>query len=525
MNKTLKISFSLKNTYRVNGILFSLKQIPLLKRLLPATLYRVKGLKVFANVLSVLWEILSAFVGKLLYFVTMVCGIGILYKELPANAAFLHILLLLTVIGSFVNTHLFNPTKDKYYAMILMKMDAREYTLVNYIYSILKVVIGFLPFTILFGVNRGVPFWFCLLLPLCIAGMKLFAAAITLWDYEKRGFGYNENKLSKYVWGCIALILVITYVPPAFGFAVPEMVSMLLFLVCIPLGAIGLKKVLTFRDYYAINKELLAGLTNQMDSAAQAQLVKQISEKKISADTSITSNRKGFEYLNELFIKRHKKILWNSTKKISYVCAFLVAAVLVMVYLLPEEKSDINKIVMNWLPYFAFIMYAINRGTNFTQALFMNCDHSLLTYSFYKQPNFILRLFQIRLREIMKINAVPALVIGGGLALILFATGGTDNPLNYVVLILSILCMSLFFSIHYLTIYYLLQPYNAGTELKSGTYRIILTVTYFICFALMQLRMPIMIFGVMTIVFCALYSIVASILVYRFAPKTFRLRT
>ena len=136
-----------------------------------------------------------------------------------------------------------------------------------------------------------------------------------------------------------------------------------------------------------------------------------------------------------------------------------------------------------------------------------------------------MRLFQIRLREIMKINAVPALVIGIGLALILYATGGTDNPLNYVVLIVSILCMSLFFSIHYLTIYYLLQPYNAGTELKSGTYKIILWVTYFVCFYIMRLRMPIMIFGVMTIVFCVLYSIVASILIYRLAPKTFKIRT
>lgn len=525
MIKALKMSFSLKNTYRVNGILFSLKQIPLLKRLLPATLYQVKGLKIFANILSVLWEIASAFMGKFLYFVTMVCGVGILYKEMPDNEVFLHILLILTVIGSLVNTHLFNPTKDKYYAMILMRMDAREYTLVNYVYAIGKTVIGFLPFTILFGMDRGVPLWFCLLLPFCIAGVKLFAAAVTLWDYEKRGFGYNENKLSKYVWGCIALLLAVTYAPPAFGFAVPEAVSMILFLVCIPLGAIGLKKVLTFRDYYAINKELLAGLTNQMDSTVQTQLVKQINEKKISADTSISSNRKGFEYLNELFIKRHKKILWDATKKISYVCAFLVAAVLVTVYLFPEVKSDINKIVMTWLPYFVFIMYTINRGTNFTQALFMNCDHSLLTYSFYKQPSFLLRLFQIRLREIMKINAVPALVIGGGLALTLFATGGTDNPLNYVVLIVSILCMSLFFSIHYLTIYYLLQPYNAGTELKSGTYRIILTVTYCVCFAVMRLRMPIMIFGVMTIVFYALYRIVASILVYRLAPKTFRIRT
>ena len=37
MLKTLRISFALKNTYRVNGILHSLKQIPLLKRVLPAT--------------------------------------------------------------------------------------------------------------------------------------------------------------------------------------------------------------------------------------------------------------------------------------------------------------------------------------------------------------------------------------------------------------------------------------------------------------------------------------------------------
>ncbi|QWT56208.1 hypothetical protein KP626_00460 [Christensenella sp. MSJ-20] len=125
----------------------------------------------------------------------------------------------------------------------------------------------------------------------------------------------------------------------------------------------------------------------------------------------------------------------------------------------------------------------------------------------------------------MKINAVPAGVIGVGLALILFATGGTDNPLNYAVLVVSILCMSLFFSIHYLTIYYLLQPYNAGTELKSGTYSLVLSATYLACFFMMQLRMPTLVFGMMTIVFCVLYSVVACVLVYRFAPKTFRIRT
>lgn len=294
-------------------------------------------------------------------------------------------------------------------------------------------------------------------------------------------------------------------------------------MVFMPLGAIGLWKVLTFQDYRAVNKQLLSGLTNQMDTPTQ--VVKKANEKNISTDVTIASNRKGFEYLNELFIKRHKKILWSSTKKISYVCLFLIAGVQLFLYLKPEIKPNLNEIIMTWLPYFAFIMYALNRGTNFTQALFMNCDHSLLTYSFFKQPHFVLRLFQIRLQEIMKINAVPAVVIGCGLALTLYTSGGTDNPLNYAVLIVSILCMSLFFSVHYLTIYYLLQPYNAGTEMKSGTYRIVMMATYMVCFFLMQLRMPILIFGIMTTVFFILYCIVASILVYRFAPKTFKIRT
>ena len=154
----------------------------------------------------------------------------------------------------------------------------------------------------------------------------------------------------------------------------------------------------------------------------------------------------------------------------------------------------------------------------------MNCDHSLLTYSFYKRPRMVLKLFRIRLREIIKINLLPALVIGAGLAILLYVSGGTENPLNYAVLFISILCMSMFFSVHYLTIYYLLQPYNAGTEIKSGTYRLVMSATYFVCFFLMQVRMPTMLFGIMCIVFCILYSIVACILIYRFAPKTFRLR-
>ena len=522
MLKTLKISFSLKNTYRVNGILYSLKQIPLIKRILPATLYRVRGLKIFANVLSLLWEIISVFLGKFLYFITMVVGFGLLYETVPADQVYLHILLFLTIIGAWMNTNIFNPTKDKYYAMILMRMDARKYTLVNYIYAILKVIVGFLPFSLWFGLDKGIPLWLCLLIPFSVAGVKMAVAAFELWDYKKRGLVYNENKLRKHLWILVGLLLAAAYGLPAAGIVVPGIVSAVLIVAFIPAGAVGLWEILHFSGYREINQQLLAQLTNQMDTIAQAS--QRQSQKMISTDTSITSKRKGFEYLNELFIKRHRKILWSSTKKITSICLFILLGVLLAFYLVPEMKEKTNELLMVFLPYFAFIMYAINRGTGFTRALFMNCDHSLLTYSFYKKPDMVLTLFRIRLREIMKINLPPALVIGAGLGVLLYVSGGTDNPLNYVVLFVSILCMSMFFSVHYLTVYYLLQPYSVDAQVKSGTYQLVMSVTYFVCFFLMRVRMPTLVFGVMCIAFCVLYFIAACILIYRFAPKTFRLR-
>lgn len=522
MNKTLKISFSLRNTYRVNGILYALKQIPLIKKLLPDVLYQIRGLKIFANVLSVLWELVSVFLGKLLYLLIMVCGMGSLYKNLPQDQVFLHIFLLLTIIGGFVNTHLFNPSKDKYYAIVLMRMNAREYTLVNYTYAILKVIVGFLPFTLWLGISWGRPVWLCVLLPFSVAGFKLLVAALSLWDYERRGFPDNENKLNKYLWLAVGVLLSAAYGLPALGIVLPAGVPVVLLLVFILCGAVCMHKIYTFKEYREINQELLAQTINQMDTAVQ--LVKAANEKKITEDSSITSSRKGFEYFNELFIKRHRKILWNSTRKIAYVCTFIVGGAALFLYLKPEVRPAANEMIMTRLPYFAFILYAINRGTGFTQALFMNCDHSMLTYSFYKQPKYILKLFRIRLREIMKINAVPALIIGTGLALLLYVSGGTADPLNYVILVVSVLCMSLFFSVHYLVVYYLLQPYNAGTEMKSGMYQVIMSVTYIFCFYLMRLRMPALVFGIMTIVFCVGYSLTACILVYKLAPRTFKLR-
>ena len=318
MLNTLRISFSLKNTYRVNSILYSIRQIPLVKHLLPATIYQVKGFKIFANVLSVLWEFVTIFLFKFLYFFLMVLVPGDLHPMVPARESFLHILLFLTLVGSYMHTNLFAPSRDKYYAMILLRMNAQSYTLVHFGYDLAKTVVGFLPCMLLWGQMQGVPLWLCLLIPFCVAGAKLAVSAYSLRDYEKHGYVRNDTKFQKSAWILTFVLLALAYFPPTMGIVLPLQLSAALFLLCLPAGIWGLREMVRFPYYREINKELLSQVTNQMDTVKKA--AKTASEKTISTDGSITSRKQGFEYLNELFIKRHRKILWRSTLRIAAVC-------------------------------------------------------------------------------------------------------------------------------------------------------------------------------------------------------------
>lgn len=525
MIKSFFISFSLKNTYRVNTILYAIKQIPLIKKLLPDKLYSVSGLKIFANILSVIWEIAGMFLGKLLYLLFMVAGAASLYGNVDKAGIFVHILFFLSLVGALMNTYMFNPSNDKYYAMFLMRMEARSYTLSNFLYSLGKVIVGFMPFTILFGRSCGVPWWCCIFFPFFIAGVKVLICWNFLEHFRKTGVCRDENLPGKTMWVLIGLLLAAAYVPPYFEIRLPLWAVGILGGAAVLAACAGAVYMAKFGMYRELYQHLLVKQRSGMDTKAMMKAAATEQNRKIiSQDTGITSSKEGFEFFNELFIRRHQKILWKSVKKQAAVCLMLIAAAVFFFQVNPNFRLQINKMLMGYLPYFVFIMYIINRGTSFTQALFMNCDHSMLTYSFYKRPDFILKLFRIRLREIVKVNLLPAVVIGGGLVVLLYCSGGTDNPMDYVILLVAVLFMSIFFSVHYLTCYYLLQPYNAGTEIVGGTYKIVSWVTYIVCYLFIKVRMEIFLFGIMTIVFCILYSVGACVMVYRMAGKTFRLR-
>ena len=169
-------------------------------------------------------------------------------------------------------------------------------------------------------------------------------------------------------------------------------------------------------------------------------------------------------------------------------------------------------------------MYILNRGTTITQAMFMNCDHSMLTYRIYRTPKVILGVFKERLKTLILLNLIPAFAIAVGLVLLLYLTGGTSNYLNYLIIFISIIAMSIFFSVHYLVMYYLLQPYNINTEIKSSTHTVVQGLTYFVAYYLIGKKIPTFSFGILMSAFCIIYSLISLLIAYKYAPKTFKLR-
>lgn len=525
MLKTLRQSFMLRCTMRTNMLIHAIRSLPLLNKVLHNDLYATDAFKYIAMAFVILFEIIITFALNLAY-----VGLMLALPLLPLKSdwftnsqLFLHIMLCLTLLGGAANNKLFAPDKTADYAINLLRMDARRYTVANYIYYLCKTVFGMLPFTVIFGLIAKVPAWLCLLLPFTVAGCKIVFSALSLKCCERFGFTLTESKGTLLSMPFGVVLFLAAYFLPIDDKALPMAVSAGILLAMIPLGLLCWKTVASFGQYKEVTLRMIRYNDQQMNKAKKKP--QRMQADRISADASISSRRSGFEYLNELFIKRHRKILWKTTELILLGAACLLVLLIALIIRRPDAKAPINEWIMRGLPFLTFVMYFLNRGLSFTQALFMNCDHSMLTYPFYKQPKAILKLFRIRLREIMKINAAPAALIGFGMALLLALTGGTDNPVNYAVVFISPVAISMFFSVHYLTIYYLLQPYTAGSEIKSPLYKFITGATYFGCYVLMQQKLPTFAFGVTCIAFCVIYCIAACILVYKFAAKTFRLRS
>ena len=521
MLKTLKYTFKLRKTYKTNSVLYVLRQLPFVKKILPPSLSESKVLNFIATLIFLIWEIVAMTYGKVIYYFFGITGIVNLSDTPEASEFFLQTLALFTLVGMVLNVDFLSYRKDKQYALSIFKLNAKEYTLVDLFYSFFKTVVGTMPFILILGPAYNIPLWFCILVPFLVALGKFVYSSFVLKYYDETGeVIYAGKKLMSWIIG--GGLAFVTFLLPLFEVKIPVEISMGIMILAGVSGLLCNIKILTYKNYTKINKDMISQSTMAMEKAKNRNNTYVTST--ISEDVSVTSNKAGFEYLNDLFVKRHKKLLQKPTNIEAIVVIVLAVLLHGLFLVIGVKRSSMGDLFSRMIPYFSFLVFMLNRGGQYTTALFLNCDRSLLTFSFYKKKRNLLKLFVIRLREIIKVHLPVGLALSAFVISFLFEPGNSESIHKCLLVFLTIMAENAIFCIHHMGIYYLLQPFNVNTEIKNASYYAITFITYAALYWLQLQKISLDVFAYSCLGFGFVYALIISILVYAFAPKTFRIK-
>jgi hypothetical protein len=163
-------------------------------------------------------------------------------------------------------------------------------------------------------------------------------------------------------------------------------------------------------------------------------------------------------------------------------------------------------------------------GTRICKAMFYNCDLALLKYGWYRQPDVILKNFVLRFTRLCGVNLVLSGAVCVMFSVMTLCAGGKPDMVEYIVFMAALLCLGVFFAVHSLGMYYLFQPYTSDLQVKNPFFNIINMVVYMLCYACIQIRSTPSWFALLVLVVTVVYSAVILFLVWRRAPRTFRVK-
>ncbi len=527
MVKTIKFLFLIRKTYQANSFIYYLKRLPLIGKIFPYSLYSVKGVKDIFSFLSVVWAIIKMFLGKLVYLGAISIAANFMLSlsviTLDKSQLFLNLMLFLTIAGGIAKCYVLEPNKDINYAITYLRMDAKQVVTHSYFYYLLCTVIGFLPLFLFFPPLRELGFISACSLFIIMLSSKIIGGAVKLNIRSKKA-NYNLNNESFKELALCALIACVGVISSLLNINVNNIILVVVALLFGGGALSTMKYIVNFKSYSKVYKTLFLNWEVVSKKTNNSKVVRDAFEKQILDDGNVNYNKKGYAFLNDCFIKRHRKLLFGSTKKFVIAQSLIVIAVIAATIIIPNIAQTVNSGVTSVLPFFTYLMYFTNCAERISKVLFMNCDNEMLTYRLYRQPKAILSMFRLRLKAILFMDWVQSIPLALGLPLILLISGGTQNPLDYLILFISIMAISAFFTVHNLATYYIFQPYNQEVQMKNPIYGIVKGITYIGCYVIMQINLPFEFFGVAIIVFSLIYVAIFAPLAYKIAPKTFKLK-
>ena len=530
MLNSILIIMKVEASIFINGFLYFLKKLFFLKKALSSTNYsflRIKsGLGYFALIYQFVWSAIKAFIIPLIFIVLPPFLFSSLGPGSPLTLVFVFYFVLRLLSSSLLELNY-----QKFIMIKELRMNPRKY---SHAYLLKKEGFKFTGRTIAFlllGGFIGMPPAMALLFSTLATMTAVIAEAVHLYVFKKNGFILEEHNIA-------LIILYLLVFAAAYGiyFLLPElllgrMITQPMFIALVALMSIPALRYLIHYDAYP---EALLRVTSleKMNKVQTAVSEARFADVKMSdkdfgntyIDNSRHQNKEGFAYLNALFFERHRKFFRKpiiiKTGIVAAVFTALIGAGLVLDNNLLVEVSE----GLGTQYYiFIFAMYMLCNSSRETKAMFYNCDLSMLKYGFYRQPKALLEMFSLRLKRIVLGNMIPTSAVIAGLLLV-STISGVRNYQEMMPVLIMIVALSLFFSIHYIFMYYIFQPYTSSMKVKNPIFNIINGSVYMISYLALQIRTPVSNFLPMIISFSIIYAITAVILVYKKAPQTFRVK-
>lgn len=231
-----------------------------------------------------------------------------------------------------------------------------------------------------------------------------------------------------------------------------------------------------------------------------------------------------FAYLNQVFFLRHRRIIRKPILIKSTILLLISLVISAYMYVKGFDlDGNVGEISTFLIP---LAMYILLKQDNILRSMYLNCDKGLMPYGFYREGKNVLAMYKERFKSLLKIMTIPSLALGLSY-LILASFDGTLSLRQKALSLVYIALLALFFVSLPLMEYYLLSPFNQEGQ-KTG--KAVILIDYLIYaavfFILPQVTSKIS-YGVFLIavsIFIISFVITSQILVYKLAPKTFKIR-
>ena len=540
----LKVIQQLKMTQTYNRILFYLQRIPVIGKKIPNRFYNAADFKTAISVIGAIAFFLQQFLSKALYFGFLFIAS---YASIQLNTGnqqevstiFMVLLFYYSIItGTFTKIKEIDPG-DMFDILCIkqLNMGAKRY---YHAQMILEFGLLFISYSIMLGVTfyfLNLPIIYALSFTLFMLGLRLTAQVLYLMIYqvEKKTYGklYNFIMIPAIA---ISFFLTPIYIGGVFELPVPNLFQWPLMLIGLALIGVTVPFLKNTNKYREIVQTALTSerIERVQTVVRDAQAIGvQLKEDDLTEENvvPVESAATGITYINEIFFARLGHLLKKRIRRTLIVLAviFLVLIGVILganyfgVIELPLTEAEIMlagpwHVIIIYVSSFAYV------GEHFTTFCFYNMDRMMMKNNYYRKPEYLLEAIWIRFKIAIRYNTPIFLLLSVGLTVLYFVAGGRSIPILLLAL-LSTLVMMVFFSVHFLFLYYLIQPYTENMGNKSPIYSIATFVTFYAPAILIQVtdvlspKVVLIIYG-----FILVYLVVGLFAVTKLAPKRFKLR-